>query len=480
MIAELTNETEKLIAQNKNKEYQIKDFQNVLIKIENILLNFKANKENLTKETMFEIQIWLNKYQEYLEECEKIAEKLSITPYMNEEDCKRLLQYITIFNERKQEIQIDSPNIVSQISNLHNILHNLNFYYQNMFQTKENLIEPTSLPNKKDDHYTLQEYLAYIRTFFARNLNTEETINKIKEEQNLEREFLSAITNPVLPETPIENVTMPTFLEEYQKDYDNQEILKRKKAALIYQEKLQNELKKIPQDSSMFNMINQEITRLKNISEEQFANLRINLNIPNIDMESTSILAYLKLQEAFPNEAVLKGYPTLLKSEIEIPAFMQNRKKYELKDRTKEPLTSIIKKFSKTIAVACALSLITSNQDYQQVLGNEKENEEYLDFDNFINFGDEIILKQQAYAYNRANVFDKTSLKTIPLYSLDTPRTVSKIFLIKDNKIIEVHSYEERNFYLEKGYIILSVYALDGYYNIKDTETIKKEVHRIQ
>ena len=96
MIAELTNETEKLIAQNKNKEYQIKDFQNVLIKIENIILNFKANKENLTKETMFEIQIWLNKYQEYLEECEKIAEKLSITPYMNEEDCKRRSAYRTL------------------------------------------------------------------------------------------------------------------------------------------------------------------------------------------------------------------------------------------------------------------------------------------------------------------------------------------------------------------------------------------------
>ena len=479
MRTDLNQETERFIVQNKSKDRQINDFIKDLQKIEKLSVNFKDNRGTFSKKEILSMQIWLYQYRDYLKDCEKLAKIFSTSPSLNENDCRILLQYVTIFHERKQDLKIDSANIVSQISNLHNILHNLNYHYQKKFQVKENFIEPKILPNKIDNYSSLEEYLSYIKDFFAANINIQQKIEKIKEELDLEEKFQALISEPVLPTSPFKNVNMPPFLEKYQQEYYYQEMLKRKNAATVYEKKLQNELIKIPQDSNMGSIIKKEIKRIRNISEDQYADIYLNLNIPNINMETTSILTYLKLQEPFPKEISSKEYPSLSNKELNIPSFMIDRKKYVPKGKTDESLTKIISKYLKSLGIACALALLITPKDYQKVLGNEFFAEKEIEFDNAINFGDEIVLKEGAVCYETGNILEPNISKISPLYSLDTLREVKSIFLVKGDDVIETHSYAERNYYLELGYKLLSIGVFDGYYKIEDTKLIKKGMNLI-
>ena len=125
------------------------------------------------------------------------------------------------------------------------------------------------------------------------------------------------------------------------------------------------------------------------------------------------------------------------------------------------------------------MALLITPKDYQKVLGNEFFAEKEIEFDNAINFGDEIVLKEGAVCYETGNILEPNISKISPLYSLDTLREVKSIFLVKGDDVIETHSYAERNYYLELGYKLLSIGVFDGYYKIEDTKLIKKGMNLI-
>ena len=483
MITDLTNETKQLIAQNKSNEYKIADFKKQINKIETMLVAIKANEASYSREKLMALQIWLNEYQEYIEECEAILNELEINPAINENDCKKLLQYITVYNERQKELQINSPNVISQISNLHNILHNLNIYYQNLFGTTEILIDKTTLPNKKDDHYSLEEYLAYVQDFYRRQTYKDQISAEFQKEQELEEQFQKIASEPILPENPIKKINVPPFLQEYQEKYDQKQVLKRQENALLYQKKLQSLLTDETINPSLKALLEQELARVKNISAEEYANLKMNLHIPTPSISPDVILHNLKTGTPYYEETKLQEFPTISNpyQDLDIPSFIGKQgKKYTRVGKTTPTLTELIRKFGKTIGVACALALLTSQNDYDQVLGSDYMLNEYLNFDNIVDFGDSVNLKSQALCYSDGKVDkEEPSIKTIPLYNLDIPRKVEGLFLIKDQEIIEVHSSSERNYYLEKGYQVLSIKTFDGFYKSDDVKNIiKREMTR--
>lgn len=498
MLDELQKETQLLLVQNKDPDKKTVDFKRQLEKIENLIVRIAATDHiesyDDRRKNMEKLQAWLNKNSEFIDACRLIYKQMEENAAWKEKECKVLLQYVTIFFERKESLDLTSGNIVSQITNRHNILKKLNKCYQMVFQVKEDLISESILPMKKNEDMSLEEYQQMVRDFFAREEFQKQEMMRLKEEEEREEKFAQKVREPIVTTTPMLDVKIPDFLQEYIDQSTQEKIFERKQNFELYLDKLYRQMdwyENLKNTDPVFyentkmeqQMVAEEINRLHTVSHEDLENTKKDLNIPAASMDIYSILQYLVLHKPYPKEnLVLKEYPNLAEKKIQLMDIRRNKSKgkpYSYKRRTLPNITERIKRIRRALVAAALLVTFTPNLETEAFLSNDllAEAESPIDFDYFINLGDAIVLNSYT-VFSYTDGFadqNKESVKKIPLYAPDIPRTVERLFLVRDNEIIEVHSASERNYYLELGYVPFSVGTFDGFYKVSDVTVIKKE-----
>lgn len=237
MIKELLNETANLIKncskipqeetepdkqqqvatfepQENRKKISINDFQNSFEKIQKKIKEMIKDIKNTTVEDeknqkMKDLLSYLNEYIDWLEGCQKVYEQIERTKCSKMKECFQLVQFLTIFNERKKNIHYTTSNIEGQIATLKRILEEMNKFYQALFVTSEDLISKEILPRGKNEMETLEEYDKEVEQFL------EET-NK-KRIENLIRKMTSpeqVQTNTMENNQENSNVTMQEINEK--------------------------------------------------------------------------------------------------------------------------------------------------------------------------------------------------------------------------------------------------------------------------
>ena len=595
MIENLLQKTNELIIDCAKKEeelFSIENFENSLETIEEelakVIKEIKQTEslEERTNKTK-ELLNYLNQYLDWLEGCRKIKVEIKKTGCSKIKECTQLIQFLTIFNTRKNSIKYTN-NLEGQIVNLKKILTEMNRFYKALFQIDEDLMFLDILPTEKEEKENIEEYITKVEQFFkeknkqrieafikdlSESINNSSIIkgepNKPEEEaEKTEQEIFEEVPSrmdfnePIFAEStpnkteemspePLEEILdkkisskdpniesattkleemplealqeneeivdkktssqkeIPEFLKPYMAKAE-EEIAKqsakliesRKKAINKYKERLYrqmdiyNQQEKIealepgtltnyqatrPLQETCF----KEIKRINSFSEQEINNPNIDLDIPE---ESVSLKEILKeFTERTPKIEPLPltiDYPVLEKEkELELlPVVSRPKKAYTRKGMTNPKLTTIIKNRLAELAIASVVFLLSSQKDFLGVAQNfgpdkviEKTSEVEIDFEKYINLGDNVKLKNlNVISYLTPNLLESVSTK--PLYTSDTPRIVEQLFMKSpNNEIIEVHEERERNFYLELGYEILSVKLVDGYYAINDIVSLEME-----
>ena len=286
-----------LLANPKEKkpDFSINDFRKALKKIEEELAkgikdirNTIAEEEKRKKTE--ELLSYLSQYLDWIEGCQKISEQIELTNCSKIKECFQLVQFLTIFNQRKNNIHYTN-NVEGQIATLKRILREMNKFYQALFSTSEDLISEDILPREKNVYETLEEYEKEIQEFMEKTTkekiesfinqinnaekNREESINEVvsetqrNEQSDLKQEDsvffeagniestvedkLSFMPEKEITEETINQVTsnknIPDFLKPYvlkskeeQIRRDNEFIQKRIQAITNYQEKLYKQM----------------------------------------------------------------------------------------------------------------------------------------------------------------------------------------------------------------------------------------------
>lgn len=208
MINELLNDTTKLIKnceklpeeEKDNTEQKesakknfINDFKNPYNTLKKKIKESIQNIRNTTFEDQKETQIqelstYLNEYLIWLEGCQKIYEQIEKTNCSKAKECFQLIQFLTIFNERKNHINYTN-NLEGQIATLKRILHEMNRFYQALFNTSDELIFENILPREKDVFETVEDYKKEVQNHMEKlnNINKEK-INKLIYETRIEEQ----------------------------------------------------------------------------------------------------------------------------------------------------------------------------------------------------------------------------------------------------------------------------------------------------
>ena len=208
MINELLNDTTKLIKnceklpeeEKDNTEQKesakknfINDFKNPYNTLKKKIKESIQNIRNTTFEDQKETQIqelstYLNEYLIWLEGCQKIYEQIEKTNCSKAKECFQLVQFLTIFNERKNHINYTN-NLEGQIATLKRILHEMNRFYQALFNTSDELIFENILPREKDVFETVEDYKKEVQNHMEKlnNINKEK-INKLIYETRIEEQ----------------------------------------------------------------------------------------------------------------------------------------------------------------------------------------------------------------------------------------------------------------------------------------------------
>ena len=518
-------EQEKELLANPNEkklEFSINDFKKSLKKIEEELVkgikdirNTIAEEEKRKK--VEELLGYLSQYLNWIEGCQKISEQIELTNCSKTKECFQLVQFLTIFNQRKNYIHYTN-NVEGQITTLKRILREMNKFYQALFSTSEDLISESILPHEKSAYESLEEYEKEVQEFMGKTTkekiesfinqinnaekNKEKSINEVgvemqkNEQSDLKQEdrfffepgnIGSAIEEKLsfMPEKEITeettkqvslNKNIPDFLKPYvlksqeeQIRRDNEFIQKRIQAITNYQEKLYKQMnfyeqRRKSQNTSMEAL---EIYQLTLPYQEACAQ-----EIKRIRALTVEMIYNPKIDLNIPEENI--PVYEILEKIIQKKALNTTNnpsKTFSLHSEKKLEYVPITKKsYEKRGKVSPSLPAQTS------IL--EKNAELEINFDDYINLGDFVHLKNfNVFAYSSPILAEDTRKK--PLYNSELPRIVEKVFMESPNQeVIEIHEERERNYYLEQGYKIISVKLVDGYYSINDINPLEKDHER--
>lgn len=445
LINNLINVTKIFIEDNKSKNNSLKNVKNKLDHIDKLLLKIMEDynqtlETEKRKEKLLELQSWINNYQEHIEQCKIILEKYEITKNYSEKSCLNLILYITLFFEMKQKINLNSLNesVIGKITNLHNILEQINYAYRNIFYTDEDLIDKNSLPVKITPDVTEEEYLKYVEVFYGKEKVKEEIISEKNDKPNI--------------------YILEDNMTEYEKRSRDLEIYKRKLNKKLTE--LKNKIYLIGDNSYYLkDVLIGEINRIQSITTEDLQNLNKDLKIPNPNEDINVILDKLMFKS---NLSMNFSTPILNDKKIDvfiIDRDINSKSNYKHVGRRK-------KRFSLKKNILNALKFLGLDSFLVEKKSQKKPKENFdNDYQNFINIGDKVKLRNSSVHVYKDSL---GKIVQIPLYSADTERIVEKIYMQNGDKLLEISNTMERNYYIDLGYIPIMIKTFDGYYKASD------------
>lgn len=438
-------------------------------------------------------------YQELFEIAEElIPQNLLPRKKMRRESVESYKEYVQKFYEELRENHVNSF--------LENLMNNLVSSNE-----QEKLLE--SEEKKADD--IVFESNDFVLESLEDNLETKNKEEvQIKENEVIENDdiIFEPIRESIAPTVDTQDIQVPTFLKKYMDmaqvhiDESNANnrgklVAKRSRDLAIYKEKLYilmdqydqyqtNNISLSEETLAYQNVIAKEINRLQRITSRDINNIQIDLNIPDKDLSLQEIFTCLvngrQFDEIRPN-FYEKVYPTLKVEQKElnyVPVTSQRKiSPYIDKGKASFNLCMAVRRNFRRIAIASVFFLAFEKSDLLSEaypLKNDltvEDSVKEIDFESYINLGDLVTLKNfDVPVYMSPNVHS-VSTKTQPLYAPDVPRVVKQIFMVSPyNEIVEIHEERERNFFLEKGYQLLSVGLIDGYYDVNDVVVKNKEL----
>lgn len=438
-------------------------------------------------------------YQELFEIAEElIPQNLLPRKKMRRESVESYKEYVQKFYEELRENHVNSF--------LENLMNNLVSSNE-----QERLLE--SEEKKADDIvFESNDFVLESREDNLETKNKEEV--QIKENEVIENDdiIFEPIRESIAPTVDTQDIQVPTFLKKYmdmaqvhidESNVNNRgkSVAKRSRDLAIYKEKLyilmdqydQYQKNKISlSEETLFyqDAIAKEINRLQRITSRDINNIQIDLNIPDKDLSLQEIFTCLvngrRFDEILPN-FYEKVYPTLKVEQKElnyVPVTSQRKiSPYIDKGKASFNLCMAVRRNFRRIAIASVFFLAFEKSDLLSEaypLKNDltvEDSVKEIDFESYVNLGDLVTLKNfDVPVYMSPNVHS-VSTKTQPLYAPDVPRVVKQIFMVSPyNEIVEIHEERERNFFLEKGYQLLSVGLIDGYYDVNDVVVKNKEL----
>lgn len=430
-------------------------------------------------------------YQELFEIAEElIPQNLLPRKKMRRESVESYKEYVQKFYEELRENHVNSF--------LENLMNNLVSSNE-----QEKLLE--SEEKKADDIvFESNDFVLESREDNLETKNKEEV--QIKENEVIENDdiIFEPIRESIAPTVDTQDIQVPTFLKKYMDmaqvhiDESNANnrgklVAKRSRDLAIYKEKLYilmdqydqyqtNNISLSEETLAYQNVIAKEINRLQRITSRDINNIQIDLNIPDKDLSLQEIFTCLvngrQFDEIRPN-FYEKVYPTLKVEQKElnyVPVTSQRKiSPYIDKGKASFNLCMAVRRNFRRIAIASVFFLAFEKSDLLSEaypLKNDltvEDSVKEIDFESYVNLGDLVTLKNfDVPVYMSPNVHS-VSTKTQPLYAPDVPRVVKQIFMVSPyNEIVEIHEERERNFFLEKGYQLLSVGLIDGYYDVND------------
>ncbi len=438
-------------------------------------------------------------YQELFEIAEElIPQNLLPRKKMRRESVESYKEYVQKFYEELRENHVNSF--------LENLMNNLVSSNE-----QEKLLE--SEEKKADDIvFESNDFVLESREDNLETKNKEEV--QIKENEVIKNDdiIFEPIRESIAPTVDTQDIQVPTFLKKYMDmaqvhiDESNANnrgklVAKRSRDLAIYKEKLYILMDQYDQyqtnnislsEETLFyqDAIAKEINRLQRITSRDINNIQIDLNIPDKDLSLQEIFTCLvngrRFDEILPN-FYEKVYPTLKVEQKElnyVPVTSQRKiSPYIDKGKASFNLCMAVRRNFRRIAIASVFFLAFEKSDLLSEaypLKNDltvEDSAKEIDFESYINLGDLVTLKNfDVPVYMSPNVHS-VSTKTQPLYAPDVPRVVKQIFMVSPyNEIVEIHEERERNFFLEKGYQLLSVGLIDGYYDVNDVVVKNKEL----
>ena len=438
-------------------------------------------------------------YQELFEIAEElIPQNLLPRKKMRRESVESYKEYVQKFYEELRENHVNSF--------LENLMNNLVSSNE-----QEKLLE--SEEKKVDDIvFESNDFVLESREDNLETKNKEEV--QIKENEVIENDdiIFEPIRESIAPTVDTQDIQVPTFLKKYmdmaqvhidESNVNNRGklVAKRSRDLAIYKEKLYilmdqydqyqtNNISLSEETLAYQNVIAKEINRLQRITSRDINNIQIDLNIPDKDLSLQEIFTCLvngrRFDEILPN-FYEKVYPTLKVEQKElnyVPVTSQRKiSSYIDKGKASFNLCMAVRRNFRRIAIASVFFLAFEKSDLLSEaypLKNDltvEDSVKEIDFESYINLGDLVTLKNfDVPVYMSPNVHS-VSTKTQPLYAPDVPRVVKQIFMVSPyNEIVEIHEERERNFFLEKGYQLLSVGLIDGYYDVNDVVVKNKEL----
>ena len=438
-------------------------------------------------------------YQELFEIAEElIPQNLLPRKKMRRESVESYKEYVQKFYEELRENHVNSF--------LENLMNNLVSSNE-----QEKLLE--SEEKKVDDIvFESNDFVLESREDNLETKNKEEV--QIKENEVIENDdiIFEPIRESIAPTVDTQDIQVPTFLKKYMDmaqvhiDESNANnrgklVAKRSRDLAIYKEKLYilmdqydqyqtNNISLSEETLAYQDVIAKEINRLQRITSRDINNVQIDLNIPDKDLSLQEIFTCLvngrRFDEILPN-FYEKVYPTLKVEQKElnyVPVTSQRKiSPYIDKGKASFNLCMAVRRNFRRIAIASVFFLAFEKSDLLSEaypLKNDltvEDSVKEIDFESYINLGDLVTLKNfDVPVYMSPNVHS-VSTKTQPLYAPDVPRVVKQIFMVSPyNEIVEIHEERERNFFLEKGYQLLSVGLIDGYYDVNDVVVKNKEL----
>ena len=438
-------------------------------------------------------------YQELFEIAEElIPQNLLPRKKMRRESVESYKEYVQKFYEELRENHVNSF--------LENLMNNLVSSNE-----QEKLLE--SEEKKVDD--IVFESNDFVLESLEDNLETKNKEEvQIKENEVIENDdiIFEPIRESIAPTVDTQDIQVPTFLKKYMDmaqvhiDESNANnrgklVAKRSRDLAIYKEKLYilmdqydqyqtNNISLSEETLAYQDVIAKEINRLQRITSRDINNIQIDLNIPDKDLSLQEIFTCLvngrQFDEIRPN-FYEKVYPTLKVEQKElnyVPVTSQRKiSPYIDKGKASFNLCMAVRRNFRRIAIASVFFLAFEKSDLLSEaypLKNDltvEDSAKEIDFESYINLGDLVTLKNfDVPVYMSPNVHS-VSTKTQPLYAPDVPRVVKQIFMVSPyNEIVEIHEERERNFFLEKGYQLLSVGLIDGYYDVNDVVVKNKEL----
>ena len=441
-------------------------------------------------------------YQELFDmQIDLISEQVLNRKKMFEESSNSYREYVQKFYKELKE------------KHVHNFLENLTQSLASSYNQKEILDSKM----KKEDVIIFKPIDHDIEAQNS-HLNNENSLKKKEEVQIKETEVIKnddiifeSIRESIAPTVDAQDIQVPTFLKKYmdmaQAHIDESNInnrgklvAKRSRDLAIYKEKLYilmdqyktNNISLSEETLAYQDVIAKEINRLQRIASRDINNIQIDLNIPDKDLSLQEIFTCLvngrHFDEILPN-FYEKVYPTLQVEQTQkelnyVPVTSQRKRSpYIDKGKASFNLCMAVRRHFRRIAIASVFFLAFEKSDLLSEaypLKNDltvEDSVKEIDFESYINLGDLVTLKNfDVPVYMSPNVHS-VSTKTQPLYAPDVPRVVKQIFMVSTyNEIVEIHEERERNFFLEKGYQLLSVGLIDGYYDVNDVVVKNKEL----